>query len=74
MLDGVTAGPPPAEPLDPRLPVALAQPGAYPDDPSAALGVEHVQTHLSHVFLTRDRVYKLHKAVRGTRTRCASCA
>jgi aminoglycoside phosphotransferase family enzyme/predicted kinase len=24
--------------------------------------VEHIQTHLSHVFLTRERVYKLHKA------------
>ena len=64
MLFAVTAGPPHAEPLDPRLPAALARAGAYPDDPSAALGVEHVQTHLSHVFLTRDRVYKLHKAAR----------
>lgn len=42
-----------SEPLDPRLPADLA----------ARPGVEHVQTHLSHVFLTRDRVYKLHKSV-----------
>lgn len=27
-------------------------------------GFEHVQTHISHVFLGTDRVYKLHKAVR----------
>jgi hypothetical protein len=42
---------------------ALAAPGAYPDDPSASAGVESVQTHLSHVFLTRERVYKFRKAV-----------
>jgi aminoglycoside phosphotransferase family enzyme len=42
---------------------ALAAPDAYPDDPSAALGVEQVQTHLSHVFLTGRRVYKFRKAV-----------
>ena len=42
---------------------SLAQRSAYPDDASAASGVEHVQTHLSDVFLTRDRVYKLRKAV-----------
>ena len=42
---------------------ALAGPGAYPDDPSAAAGVEWVQTHLSQVFLTGERVYKFRKAV-----------
>jgi aminoglycoside phosphotransferase family enzyme/predicted kinase len=42
---------------------ALAAPGAYPDDPSAALGVERTQTHLSHLFLTGARVYKFRKAV-----------
>jgi len=26
--------------------------------------IEHVQTHISHLFLTRDRVYKIRKAVR----------
>ena len=42
---------------------ALAAAGAYPGDPSAGLGVEQVQTHLSHVFLTGQRVYKFRKAV-----------
>ncbi len=42
---------------------ALAEPRAFPRDPSAASGVEHVQTHLSHVFLTGERVYKFRKAV-----------
>jgi aminoglycoside phosphotransferase family enzyme/predicted kinase len=53
--------------LDPGLIDALLEPAAYPDvpsadDPSARAGIEHVQTHLSHVFLTGNRVYKLHKA------------
>jgi len=42
---------------------ALARSEAYRDDPSARDGVEWVQTHLSHVFLTRERVYKLRKPV-----------
>jgi len=41
----------------------LARPEAWPGDPSAAAGVEWVQTHLSHVFLTGERVYKFRKAV-----------
>jgi aminoglycoside phosphotransferase family enzyme/predicted kinase/GNAT superfamily N-acetyltransferase len=49
--------------LSPEELTALAAPGAYPDDPSAALGVEQVQTHLSQVFLTGRRVYKFRKAV-----------
>jgi aminoglycoside phosphotransferase family enzyme/predicted kinase len=52
------------EPLDAGLVAALAHPGAYPHDPSAAAGVEAVQTHLSHVFLTGARVYKLRKSVK----------
>lgn len=51
------------DPLDPDIVRSLALPAAYPDDPSAALGVEQIQTHLSHVFLTGDRVAKLRKAV-----------
>jgi len=43
---------------------ALARPEAYPGDPSAAAGVEWVQTHLSHVYLTGERVYKFRKPVR----------
>jgi hypothetical protein len=42
---------------------ALRSPHAYPHDASAAAGVEHVQTHISHVFLTARRVYKFRKAV-----------
>ena len=42
-----------SELLDPRLPADLA----------AQPGVKHIQTHLSHVFLTGERVYKLHKSV-----------
>lgn len=42
---------------------ALEHPDAYPDDPSAAEGVEPIQTHISYIFRTRDRVYKLRKPV-----------
>lgn len=51
------------EPLASGLVEALTLPAAYPHDQGTATGVQHVQTHLSHVFLTRDRVYKLRKAV-----------
>jgi aminoglycoside phosphotransferase family enzyme/predicted kinase len=53
-----------AEPLPDGLVAALGAPAAYPSDPSARGGVEHVQTHISHVFLAAERVYKLRKAVR----------
>jgi hypothetical protein len=52
------------DPLEPELVEGLAARDAYPDDASAARGVQHIQTHLSHVFLTAERVYKLHKSVR----------
>ena len=42
---------------------ALARPEAFPHDASAGAGVEWLQTHLSHVYLTRDRVYKFRKPV-----------
>ncbi len=51
------------EPLPEGLVGALAGPAAYPSDASAGRGVAHVQTHISHVFLTAERVYKLRKAV-----------
>src|SRR5262249_46012030 len=35
----------------------------FPRDPSAATGVEWIQTHLSHVYRTGDRVYKFRKPV-----------
>jgi aminoglycoside phosphotransferase family enzyme/predicted kinase len=41
----------------------FTQPDAYPTDPSADRGVSWIQTHLSHVFLTERRVYKLRKPV-----------
>jgi aminoglycoside phosphotransferase family enzyme/predicted kinase len=40
---------------------ALGDPRLYPDRPAT---VEHVQTHISHVFLAGPWVYKLKKAVR----------
>jgi aminoglycoside phosphotransferase family enzyme/predicted kinase len=54
-----------------RLEPALAPPDlarlrdaeAHPHDPSARQGIEHVQTHLSHLFLTGQRVYKFRKAL-----------
>ena len=51
------------DPLAPDLVRALCEASAYPGDPSASGGVEWIQTHLSHVFLTGRRVYKLRKAV-----------
>lgn len=51
-----------AEPLPAGLAEALARPEAHPLDPSAAAGVRHVQTHLSHVYLTGARAWKLRKA------------
>jgi len=51
------------EPLPDGLVASLSAPAAYPADPSAARGIRHVQTHISHVFLSGERVYKLRKAV-----------
>jgi hypothetical protein len=50
------------EALDPRIVADLSRPEAHRGDASASAGVEHVQTHLSHVFLTGGRAYKLRKA------------
>jgi aminoglycoside phosphotransferase family enzyme/predicted kinase len=70
---------PPVDPLPPGLAEALASPDAHPEDPVA--GVRTLQTHISHVYLTERRVYKLRKAVSlgfvdfGTRAaRNADCA
>ena len=54
------------EPLPASLAASLARAAAHPGDPDAGkpgLRVEWVQTHLSHVFLTPRRVYKLRKDV-----------
>jgi uncharacterized protein len=42
----------------------LSDPCAFPHDPSARAGVDRVDTHISHVFLTGERVYKLRRPVR----------
>jgi aminoglycoside phosphotransferase family enzyme/predicted kinase len=49
--------------LDAAALAALGAPDAYPGDASAARGVTWLQTHISHVFLTGDRVYKFRKDV-----------
>jgi len=41
----------------------LADASAYPLDPSAGAGIERVDTHISHVFLTGSRAYKLRRPV-----------
>jgi len=46
--------------LDPALLTALQRPEAYPH-PAAA--IEHIETHISHVFLAGDYAYKLKKPV-----------
>lgn len=52
------------EPLDPGLVSALAQGTALPAGADRRHAPpRHVQTHLSHVFLAGERVYKLRKAV-----------
>jgi aminoglycoside phosphotransferase family enzyme/predicted kinase len=55
--------PDPRPPLSAEALAALASPRAYPQDPSAGGGVRWVQTHISHVFLTGERVYKFRKSV-----------
>ena len=55
--------PDPGPPLSPEVLAALATPRSYPHDPSARAGVQWVQTHISHVFLTGTRVYKFRKHV-----------
>jgi aminoglycoside phosphotransferase family enzyme/predicted kinase len=53
---------PNAQPIDVReLARWLATPGAYPHSPAR---VEHVETHISHVFLADDLVFKLKKPVK----------
>ncbi len=51
------------EPLPEGLVDDLLRPSGFPLDPDAKSGVEHIQTHLSHVLLLASRVYKLRKAV-----------
>jgi uncharacterized protein len=48
----------------PRLIAGLLQPQAYPRRAGAtAAPVDHIETHISHVFLSGDHAYKLKKAI-----------
>jgi aminoglycoside phosphotransferase family enzyme/predicted kinase len=51
------------EPLPDELVERLGCAAAYPGDAAASEGVETLQTHISHLFFTRERVYKFRKAV-----------
>jgi uncharacterized protein len=51
----------PGEGSQAELVSAMLEPGFYPKRPSK---VTHKETHISHVFLTDDLVYKVKKAVR----------
>ncbi len=46
--------------MDPSLMEKMLDPSFYPGSPEK---VEHIQTHISHIFLTDDRVYKVKKPV-----------
>jgi aminoglycoside phosphotransferase family enzyme/predicted kinase len=61
-VSGHTGRDPQETTTDPQSEVvrALADPAFHPDRPAA---VEHLQTHISHVFLAGPSVYKLKKAV-----------
>jgi hypothetical protein len=52
------------DPTPQKVVRGLEDPRAYPSDASASAGVTTLQTHISHIFLTGARVYKLRKAVR----------
>ena len=51
------------EPLAPGIVRGLHDPQAYPHDATAREGLRTLQTHISHLFLSGARVYKLRKAV-----------
>jgi aminoglycoside phosphotransferase family enzyme/predicted kinase len=51
------------QPLPEGCVEALRESAGHPHDSDDTPTVEYIQTHISHLFLTRDRVYKLRKAV-----------
>jgi aminoglycoside phosphotransferase family enzyme/predicted kinase len=51
------------EPLPESLVASLERVEAYPLDASVGLEIERLQTHISWIFFTTDRVYKLRKAI-----------
>ena len=63
MSDAGGAGAQPVEDLPDGLVAGLGDRAVYLYDPDAGDGVTTIQTHISHVFLTASRVYKLRKAV-----------
>ena len=63
MSDTGGTGAQPVEGLPDGLVAGLGDPAAYVHDPDAGGDVATIQTHISHVFLTASRVYKLRKAV-----------
>jgi len=46
--------------MDPTLLERMLDPGFYP---RPTFRIEHLQTHISHIFLTQDRAYKVKKPV-----------
>jgi len=50
--------------LDPATLAQLADASAYPADSGAGTGIERIDTHISHVFLTGTRAYKFRRPVR----------
>lgn len=50
--------------MDPDALTGLAESSAYPFDSSSSAGVERIDTHISHVFLTGARVYKFRRPVK----------
>ena len=53
----------PGDEVSKELVEALEQPASYPLDASAEAGIEMIQTHISYLFLTAERVYKLRKSI-----------
>jgi aminoglycoside phosphotransferase family enzyme/predicted kinase len=50
-------------PLTAKVMAELETPEAYLGDASAPAGIERLQTHISYLFLTADRVYKFRRDV-----------
>ena len=52
-----------SDPLPRDIAERLAIPAAYPHDRGAQRTLDHIETHISHVFLTAEHVYKIRKPV-----------
>jgi uncharacterized protein len=62
-VTGRPGDPAPAAEVDGAVWRALDRAETFPEDATAAAGVEWIQTHLSHVYRTGSRVYKFRKPV-----------